>query len=172
MCVAHIKNSGASPKDPNPPQSVEVFRQVINGAMTLLKPFPVGLIITLISALILFRKTNSDHRLVGSRRQSRLVSGPGSPTEGRARRPGSSPRCTRAIRSTQSLCLRKRNLGGNLELVFSMKENERGYRRRLWQKISGIGRRILLKAKTDDKSSTRMYKKYLGMDLEAWGGCA
>jgi len=50
MCVAHIKNSGASPgSDPNAAQSVKYLdNPFINAAMTFTEPFPVGLIITLI----------------------------------------------------------------------------------------------------------------------------
>src|SRR3979490_1766943 len=38
-------------------------------------------------------------------------------------------------------------------------------------KITGIGG-VFVKAKTDDKALREWYKQHLGMELEAWGGCA
>jgi Protein of unknown function (DUF4199) len=59
MCVAHVKNSGASPeaiqRELN--QLKYLNNPFINAAMTFTEPFPVGLIITLISAAILKKKT-------------------------------------------------------------------------------------------------------------------
>src|SRR5947207_8328378 len=58
MCVAHIKNSGASPEaiQTQLNQLKYLDNPFINAAMTFTEPFPVGLIITLISALILRKK--------------------------------------------------------------------------------------------------------------------
>jgi len=59
MCVAHIKNSGASPEaiQTQLNQLKYLDNPFINAALTFTEPFPVGLIITLISALILRTKT-------------------------------------------------------------------------------------------------------------------
>ena len=59
MCVAHIKNSGASPEaiQTQLNQLKYLDNPFINAALTFTEPFPVGLIITLISALILRRKS-------------------------------------------------------------------------------------------------------------------
>jgi glucan phosphoethanolaminetransferase (alkaline phosphatase superfamily) len=59
MCVAHIKNSGASPQaiQTQLNQLKYLDNPFINAAMTFAEPFPVGLIITLISAAILRKKT-------------------------------------------------------------------------------------------------------------------
>jgi hypothetical protein len=58
MCVAHVKSSGASPeaiqRELN--QLKYLDNPFINAALTFTEPFPVGLIITLISALILRKK--------------------------------------------------------------------------------------------------------------------
>src|SRR5438876_6253592 len=58
MCVAHIKNSGASPEaiQTELNQLKYLDNPFINAAMTFAEPFPVGLIITLNSALILRKK--------------------------------------------------------------------------------------------------------------------
>ena len=58
MCVAHIKNSGASPEaiQTQLNQLKYLDNPFINAAMTFAEPFPVGLIITLVSALILRKK--------------------------------------------------------------------------------------------------------------------
>jgi hypothetical protein len=58
MCVAHIKSSGASPEaiQTELNQLKYLNNPFINAAMTFVEPFPVGLIITLISALILRKK--------------------------------------------------------------------------------------------------------------------
>ena len=58
MCVAHIKNSGASPEaiQTELNQLQYLNNPFINAALTFTEPFPVGLIITLVSALILRRK--------------------------------------------------------------------------------------------------------------------
>jgi hypothetical protein len=58
MCVAHVKNSGASPEaiQTQLNQLKYLDNPVINAAMTFIEPFPVGLIITLISAAILRKK--------------------------------------------------------------------------------------------------------------------
>src|SRR5258708_9032100 len=58
MCVAHIKSSGASPEaiQTHTNQLKYLDNPFINAAMSFVEPFPVGLIITLISALILRRK--------------------------------------------------------------------------------------------------------------------
>src|SRR2546427_10329177 len=58
MCVAHIKNSGASPEaiQTQLNQLKYLDNPFINAAMTFAEPFPVGLIITLVSALILKKK--------------------------------------------------------------------------------------------------------------------
>src|ERR1700730_11373567 len=55
MCVAHVKSSGASPEaiQTELNQLKYLDNPFINAAMTFIEPFPVGLIITLISALIL-----------------------------------------------------------------------------------------------------------------------
>jgi hypothetical protein len=59
MCVAHIKNSGASQEaiQTELNQLKYLDNPFINAALTFTEPFPVGLIITLISALILRKKT-------------------------------------------------------------------------------------------------------------------
>ncbi|HEY6231070.1 MAG TPA: DUF4199 domain-containing protein [Pyrinomonadaceae bacterium] len=59
MCVAHIKNSGASPEaiQTQLNQLKYLDNPFINAAMTFVEPFPVGLIITLISSGILKKKT-------------------------------------------------------------------------------------------------------------------
>jgi Protein of unknown function (DUF4199) len=59
MCVAHVKNSGASPEviQTELNQLKYLNNPFLNAAMTFVEPFPVGLIITLISALILKKKT-------------------------------------------------------------------------------------------------------------------
>ena len=61
MCVAHIKNSGASPEaiQTQLNQLKYLDNPFINAAMTFIEPFPVGLIITLISAAILRTKTKA-----------------------------------------------------------------------------------------------------------------
>ena len=58
MCVAHVKNSGASPEaiQTELNQLKYLDNPFINAAMTFAEPFPVGLIITLILALILRKK--------------------------------------------------------------------------------------------------------------------
>ncbi len=58
MCVAHIKSSGASPEaiQTQLNQLKYLDNPFINAAMSFIEPFPVGLIITLISALILRKK--------------------------------------------------------------------------------------------------------------------
>jgi hypothetical protein len=60
MCVAHIKNSGASPEaiQTQLDQLKYLDNPFINAALTFTEPFPVGLIITLVSALILRKKGN------------------------------------------------------------------------------------------------------------------
>ena len=59
MCVAHVKSSGASPEaiQTELNQLKYLDNPFINAAMTFAEPFPVGLIITLVSALILRKKT-------------------------------------------------------------------------------------------------------------------
>jgi uncharacterized protein DUF4199 len=59
MCAAHIKSSGASPEaiQTQLNQLKYLDNPFINAAMTFTEPFPVGLIITLISAAILRKKT-------------------------------------------------------------------------------------------------------------------
>ena len=61
MCVAHIKSSGASPEaiQTQLNQLKYLDNPFINAAMSFVEPFPVGLIITLISALILRRKSKT-----------------------------------------------------------------------------------------------------------------
>src|SRR5438477_6607339 len=61
MCVAHIKNSGASPEaiQTQLNQLKYLDNPFINAAMTFTEPFPVGLIITLISAAVLRKKMKS-----------------------------------------------------------------------------------------------------------------
>ena len=61
MCTAHIKNSGASPEaiQTQLNQLKYLDNPFINAAMSFIEPFPVGLIITLISALILRKKTKT-----------------------------------------------------------------------------------------------------------------
>src|SRR5881394_2638326 len=61
MCVAHIKNSGASPEaiQTHLNQLKYLDNPFINAAMTFTEPFPVGLIITLISAAFLRKKTKA-----------------------------------------------------------------------------------------------------------------
>jgi len=61
MCVAHVKNSGASPEaiQTELDQLKYLNNPFINAAMTFIEPFPVGLIITLISAAILRKKTEA-----------------------------------------------------------------------------------------------------------------
>ena len=58
MCVAHIKSSGASPEaiQTELNQLKYLDNPFLNAALTFTEPFPVGLIITLISALILRKK--------------------------------------------------------------------------------------------------------------------
>jgi len=58
MCVAHIKNSGASPEviQTQLNQLKYLDNPFINAAMTFVEPFPVGLILTLVSAAILRKK--------------------------------------------------------------------------------------------------------------------
>src|SRR5437764_7521980 len=58
MCVAHVKSSGASPEaiQTELNQLKYLDNPFINAAMTFTEPFPVGLIITLVSALILRTK--------------------------------------------------------------------------------------------------------------------
>ena len=58
MCVAHVKNSGASPEEiqTHLNQLKYLDNPFINAALTFTEPFPVGSIITLISALILRKK--------------------------------------------------------------------------------------------------------------------
>ena len=58
MCVAHIKSSGASTEaiQTQLNQLKYLDNPFINAALTFTEPFPVGLIITLVSALILRRK--------------------------------------------------------------------------------------------------------------------
>src|SRR5438270_11185824 len=55
MCVAHVKSSGASPEaiQTELNQLKYLDNPFINAALTFTEPFPVGLIITLISAFIL-----------------------------------------------------------------------------------------------------------------------
>jgi hypothetical protein len=61
MCVAHVKNSGASPEaiQTELNQLKYLDNPLINAALTFTEPFPVGLIITLISAAILRKKTKT-----------------------------------------------------------------------------------------------------------------
>ena len=61
MCVAHIKSSGASPEEiqTHLNQLKYLDNPFINAAMTFTEPFPVGLIITLVSAAILRKKTKA-----------------------------------------------------------------------------------------------------------------
>ena len=61
MCVAHIKNSGASPEaiQTQLNQLKYLDNPFINAALTFTEPFPIGLIITLISGLILKKKPRS-----------------------------------------------------------------------------------------------------------------
>src|ERR1700681_1268798 len=61
MCVAHIKSSGASPEaiQTELNQLKYLDNPLINAALTFTEPFPVGLIITLISAAILRKKTKT-----------------------------------------------------------------------------------------------------------------
>jgi hypothetical protein len=61
MCVAHIKNSGASPEaiQTELNQLKYLDNPFINAALTFTEPFPVGLIITLVSAAILRKKTRN-----------------------------------------------------------------------------------------------------------------
>jgi hypothetical protein len=58
MCVAHVKSSGASPEviQTHLNQLKYLDNPFINAAFTFTEPFPVGLIITLVSALILRKK--------------------------------------------------------------------------------------------------------------------
>jgi hypothetical protein len=58
MCVAHIKNSGVSPEaiQTQLNQLRYLDNPFINAAITFVEPFPVGLVITLVSALILRKK--------------------------------------------------------------------------------------------------------------------
>jgi len=64
MCVAHIKNSGASPEaiQTHLNQLKYLDNPFINAALTFTEPFPVGLIITLVSALILRKKSKPESR--------------------------------------------------------------------------------------------------------------
>jgi hypothetical protein len=59
MCVAHLKASGASPEaiQTQINQLKYLDNPFINAAMAFIEPFPVGLIITLISAATLRTKT-------------------------------------------------------------------------------------------------------------------
>ena len=59
MCVAHIKNSGASPEaiQAQINQLKYLDNPFINAALTFTEPFPIGLIITLVSALILRKRS-------------------------------------------------------------------------------------------------------------------
>src|SRR5260370_7680543 len=59
MCVAHIKNSGASPEaiQTHLNQLKYLDNPFINAALTFTEPFPIGLLITLISAPIFRQKT-------------------------------------------------------------------------------------------------------------------
>src|ERR1041385_1009558 len=59
MCVAHVKSSGASPEviQAELDQLKYLNNPFINAAMAFAEPFPVGLIITLVSAAILRKKT-------------------------------------------------------------------------------------------------------------------
>ena len=61
MCVAHVKNSGASPEviQMQLNQLKYLDNPLINAAMTFVEPFPVGLILTLVSAAILRKKPQS-----------------------------------------------------------------------------------------------------------------
>jgi hypothetical protein len=61
MCVAHVKNSGASPEaiQTELNQLKYLDNPLINAALTFTEPFPVGLIITLVSAAILRKKTKT-----------------------------------------------------------------------------------------------------------------
>jgi len=61
MCAAHIKSSGASPEaiQTQLNQLKYLDNPLINAAMTFIEPFPVGLIITLVSAAILRKKTSA-----------------------------------------------------------------------------------------------------------------
>ena len=61
MCTAHIKNSGASPEaiQTQLNQLKYLNNPFINAAMTFVEPFPVGLIITLVSAAILRKTTKA-----------------------------------------------------------------------------------------------------------------
>jgi Protein of unknown function (DUF4199) len=61
MCAAHIKNSGASPEaiQTQLDQLKYLDNPFINAAMTFTEPFPVGLVVTLISAAILRTKTKA-----------------------------------------------------------------------------------------------------------------
>src|ERR1700694_3113469 len=61
MCVAHIKSSGASPEaiQTELNQLKYLNNPLINAAMTFAEPFPVGLIMTLVSAAILRKKTKN-----------------------------------------------------------------------------------------------------------------
>jgi hypothetical protein len=64
MCTAHVKNSGASPEaiQTQLNQLKYLDNPFINAALTFTEPFPVGVIITLVSALILRKKTQSSER--------------------------------------------------------------------------------------------------------------
>jgi hypothetical protein len=61
MCTAHIKNSGASPEaiQAQLNQLKYLDNPFINAAMAFIEPFPVGLIMSLVSAAILRRKNNT-----------------------------------------------------------------------------------------------------------------
>ena len=61
MCVAHIKSSGASPEEiqTHLNQLKYLDNPFINALMTFTEPFPVGLIITLVSAAILRKTTKA-----------------------------------------------------------------------------------------------------------------
>src|ERR1051325_8780735 len=61
MCVAHVKSSGASPEviQAELDQLKYLNNPFINAAMTFAEPFPVGLIITLVSAAILRKRTKA-----------------------------------------------------------------------------------------------------------------
>lgn len=70
MCVEHLKNSGASPESIKSQIALIHWldNPIYNAFLTFTEPFPIGLIVTLISALILRRKTKpqSDGSPVGA----------------------------------------------------------------------------------------------------------
>jgi hypothetical protein len=61
MCIAHLKSSGASPEaiQTQINQLKYLDNPFINAVMSFIEPFPVGLIITLVSAAILRKKTKA-----------------------------------------------------------------------------------------------------------------